>query len=176
MIDAMKRSLDDRLNGAAALLRFYKKDGVLLSFMMHFYHIESSENGHRFFGSAQDVTELVKLQHQMKLFSSVSLQSILILNKRYDQWFFNVPVHGLEKVMKVTADELQNVLNSGEFFIRFAPDTLEIFEKLKRYEVQSVSFEYESQLQKDTKFQIDINRVSDETSDAEYVITIRAKN
>lgn len=176
MIDAMKRSLDDRLNGAAALLRFYKKDGVLLSFMMHFYHIESSENGHRFFGSAQDVTELVKLQHQMKLFSSVSLQSILILNKRYDQWFFNVPVHGLEKVMKVTADELQNVLNSGEFFTRFAPDTLEIFEKLKRYEVQSVSFEYESQLQKDAIFQIDINRVSDETSDAEYVITIRAKN
>lgn len=176
MLETLQKSLDDKLNGAASLLRFYRNDGVLRSFMIHFYHIESGETGHRFFGAAQDVTELVKLQHQMKLFSSVSLQSILILNKRFDQWFFNVPVHGLEKIMKVTGEELQIMLNSGEFFARFAPDTMDIFEKLKRYEVQSVSFQYESKIQKDITFQIDINRVYDETSDAEYVITIEAKD
>ena len=174
LMNTLQEALNDKLNGASAVLRFYKSTGTLMSFFVRFYHIGSGENGHRFFGAAQDVSELVKLQHQMDLFSDVSLESIIFLARRNDKLVFNVAVHGLKQKLKLEKQELQDLLNSGVFVEKYAPDLKELLEKLKRHEVGKTSFIYQSKRDgTHEEYLVDINRVYDETSDAEYVIALR---
>ena len=175
MYKLLEEALNDKLNGSSDILRFYKNDGTLTSFILHFYHIGSTEEGHRFFGTAQDVTNIVRIQHQMNLFSQVIAGTIVFLNKRFDKWYFNVAVHGLEKEMHINKTDLEALFNSGDFFSRYGMELADKMELLKQYKVEDAMIEYASKRDgENTQYRIEIHRIHDELSDAEYLIGIRA--
>ena len=115
MHNAFKAAMENKLNGSAETLRFYKPDGTVLSFSIHFYYLGKKEGGERFYGAAQNVTELSDLQEEMQLLASYSKDSIIFIRKLNNNWFFSVASRGLSDLFDITPIELEAELNSREF-------------------------------------------------------------
>lgn len=115
MHNAFQRAMEDKLNGANEILRFYTPDGTVLSFFIHFYYLGKKEGGERFYGSAQNVTELADLQEEKRLVSNYSKDSMMFLKRVNGVYTFSVASRGLADVFDITPTELENELNSGEF-------------------------------------------------------------
>ena len=110
-----KRSIENKLNGAQDVLRFYKLDGTLTSFSIRLYHLGKKEGGERFYGSAEDVTELTDLREEIKLIANYSKDSLIFLRKIDNKWIYSVASRGLADVFDITPSELERELNENEF-------------------------------------------------------------
>ena len=115
---ALNDAIKDKLNGSTALLRFYKTDGSLSSYIIHFFHLGMKEGTERFYGSAQNVTELVELKDERELFTQYSEDNLVFVRKVNDKWSYSVASHGLSDVLRLTPKELEKELNSGKFSSR----------------------------------------------------------
>ena len=73
------------------------------------------EGGERFYGSAQNVTELADLQEEKRLVSNYSKDSMMFLKRVNGVYTFSVASRGLADVFDITPIELEKELNSGEF-------------------------------------------------------------
>ena len=115
MHNAFKRAMEDKLNGSIETLRFYTPDGTVLSFSMHFYYLGNKEGRERFYGSAQNVTELTDLKEEKNLVASYSKDSMSFLRKINDEWIYSVVSRGLADVFDITPEQLEKELNTHEF-------------------------------------------------------------
>ena len=115
MHDAFRFAMMDKLNGHSEILRFYTPDGTILSFHMHFYYLGKKEGGERFYGAAQNVTELTDLKEEVKLIANYSKDSMVFMKKLGDKWFYSVASRGLSDVFDITPAEFEKELNDGEF-------------------------------------------------------------
>lgn len=115
MHNTFKKAINDKLNGASETLRFFTPDGTVLSFFIHFYSLGKKEGGERFYGAAQNVTELADLQEEKQLIANYSKDSLIFIRKLNNQWFYSVASRGLSDLFDITPMELEKELNSGEF-------------------------------------------------------------
>lgn len=110
---AFTKAMEDRLNGHAERLRFYRTDGSLSTFGIHFYYLGNKEGGERFYGSAVDLTELTNLKEQIAIFSQHSHDNLIFAKKLNGNWRFNVPSSGLTNVFDTEASTLEKEMNEG---------------------------------------------------------------
>ena len=115
MHDAFRFAMADKLNGYSETLRFFTPDGTVLSFHIHFYYLGKKEGGERFYGAAQNVTELCDLQEEVKLIADYSKDSLMFLRKLGDNWIYSVASRGLADIFDITPAELEKELNEREF-------------------------------------------------------------
>ena len=115
MHKAFKAAMENKLNGSNETLRFYTPDGTVLSFFIHFYYIGKKEGGERFYGSAQNVTELSDLKEEVNLIANYSKDSLVFLRKVDGKWIYSVASRGLADIFDITPAELERELNNHEF-------------------------------------------------------------
>ena len=114
MHNGFKKAIEDRLNGHAERLRFFRTNGTLSTFDIHFYYLGNKEGGERFYGSAIDMTELTNLKEQISIFSKHSHENLVFVTKVDNHWRFNVASHGLSEVFNMTSEQLEKEMDSGE--------------------------------------------------------------
>ena len=112
---AFQEAMDNKLNGASETLRFYTPDGTILSFYIHFYYMGRKEGGERFYGAAQNVTELSDLIEEKRLIANYSRDGIAFIRKVNNEYLYSVMSRGLSDLFDITPIELEEELNSNEF-------------------------------------------------------------
>ena len=115
MHEVLRKAMENKLNGAEEILRFYKQDGTLSSYSIRFYHLGKKEGGERFYGSAKDVTELTDLREEIKLIANYSKDSLVFMRKVDNKWIYSVASRGLADVFDISPVELEKELNNGDF-------------------------------------------------------------
>ena len=115
MHDAFRFAMADKLNGHSEILRFYTPDGTVLSFFIHFYYLGKKEGGERFYGAAQNVTELTDLKEEVNLIANYSKDSLMFLRKVSSAWYYSVASRGLADLFDITPAEFEKELNEREF-------------------------------------------------------------
>ena len=115
MHNAFKEAMENKLNGSDETLRFYTPDGTILSFYIHFYYLGKKEGGERFYGAAQNVTELSDLKEEVNLIATYSKDSLLFIRKVDNNWIFSVASRGLADLFDITPMELEREFNEHEF-------------------------------------------------------------
>ena len=120
MFITLKKAMGNRLSGSTEILRFYKTDGTLTSFSIHFYYLGKKEGGERFYGSAHNVSELVDLKQEMDLIANYSDTNMIFVRKINNRWDYRVVSHGLADIFQLTPKQLEEEMNSGRFALRVA--------------------------------------------------------
>lgn len=115
LLKALKKAIKNRLNGAEACVRFSTINGTLLSFLMHFYHIGTTNGRERFYGSAHNITELQDYKDSLSLVTKYSDDSIILVSRVDNKWKYKVASHGLSKIVGLSAQELEKEMNEGTF-------------------------------------------------------------
>ena len=115
MHDAFKKAMNNRLMGESETLRFYAPDGTVLSFHIHFYYMGKKDGGERFYGAAQNVTELSDLKEEKNFVANYSKDSIVFLRKVNNEWIYSVVSRGLADIFDITPYQLEEELNNNEF-------------------------------------------------------------
>lgn len=113
LFETLKQAKEDKLLGASRILRFYRQDGVLSSFKMHFYYIGKKEGTDRFYGSVLNVTDLVDLEEGKELMSRYSNGNMILVRHVGNQWKFTVVSHNLSDIIGVDPATLEKELNAG---------------------------------------------------------------
>ena len=122
LFDVLAQARDDRLNGASVLLNFFRTQGGISRFLIHFYYLGEEGKARRFYGSARDVTEITNLQKHMELISGYFSGCIIFCFDYDGRYSFQVIANGLEEEIGLSAGELEEELNSGSFFERVVPE------------------------------------------------------
>jgi EAL domain-containing protein (putative c-di-GMP-specific phosphodiesterase class I)/GGDEF domain-containing protein len=121
MFRTLKKAYEDRLNGANGVFTFKKIDGSAARFLLHFYYLNEDEGAIRFYGSARDVTDITNLKRHLELLSRFTSRTVLFLLYNHDKYSFEIAAHGLEKVIGLSADEMEQELNENDFCNRLVP-------------------------------------------------------
>ena len=58
LFQMLKEAARDRMNGSKGVVRVYKPNGAMCWISLQLYYMEQNEQGMRFYGSAEDVTEM----------------------------------------------------------------------------------------------------------------------
>ena len=109
----LKKAREDKLMGATGIFRFYRADGVLTSFKMHFYYLGKKEGTDRFYGSVLNVTDLVDLMEGKALMARYSSGNVILVRHVAGEWKFTVVSHNLSDVIGITPEMLETELNAG---------------------------------------------------------------
>ena len=128
MFNLLNKAMEDKLSGSQGILRFHRIDGTLTSFNMHFYYLGIKEGTHRFYGSADNVTEHIDLIDQMNLIAKYSKDNLIFVKRINNKWIYTVASHGLSDVLNLSPKELEIELNNGNFAKRVVDK-----EKLSRF-------------------------------------------
>ncbi len=132
----------DRLNGKRGVMHFYKTDGTLTTFDMHFYYLHTEGGGKVFYGSVQNITKLSNLEKQIKLLSTMTKDTVLFMSRTPDGGMqFTVLFNGLEKDLGMSARELEAELNKNDLLERVgAENSPSALRKLTKKIQRSESF------------------------------------
>ena len=115
MHNAFKKAIEDKLTGHSEILRFYTPDGTILSFNIHFYYLGRKEGGERFYGAAQNVTNLTDLLEEKKLIANYSKEGLTFVRKVDNEMFYSVASSGIADLLDITPEQLEMELNNGDF-------------------------------------------------------------
>lgn len=117
---ALTKAMKDKLNGSRSILRFYRSNGFLTSYVMQFYYLGEQAEGRKFYVSINDISELVRLHDEMGLIVDYSSDTIVFL-KHYNNnsaFTFHVACHGLKDATGLSMEELQKEFDDGSIFNR----------------------------------------------------------
>ena len=131
----LKEAMESKYSGARETLRFYRTDGTLSSFSIHFYHLGRKEGSERFYGSAINVTELTDFRDATKLIAQYSTDNMIFITRVYNKWRYKVISHGLSDVLNLSPAELEEELNDGRFAKRVTDQ-----KALKSFMIQSKKY------------------------------------
>lgn len=176
--DLLKGAVEDPAHGASGVIRFMRPDDAVSQFRLHFYFLGEDATGRHFYTSARDLTHFITLDDHMRLLSHVAPASVVFLWRRGVEWSFRVALHGLEKEMGLSAEQLEHELNDGRFRLRIVA---EVQQKLKRLILRSdmemdrfsEPFDAIAEDGRVLQLQIRFDRVHDERTGVEYVLVIR---
>ena len=112
---------ENRLNGSSGYIHFQKANGIITTYLMHFYYLSDVPEGSRFYGSVRNVTEIADLRQEMDIIASSISDSIIFMKKREGHWQFKVVAHGLADITGLSAIELQKELDTRDFWKRVQP-------------------------------------------------------
>ena len=85
MIKTLQAAAQDKLNGAKGVYHFYKTNGTLTTFYMHFYYLHNEGECQIFYGSVQNITKLSNLEKQVMLLSRISADTVLGAGNRSER-------------------------------------------------------------------------------------------
>ena len=114
----LKAAYDDRLNGSSGVFTFNRIDGSSVRFLIQFFYLNEDCEQRRFYGSARDITEIMNLQRHVELLSRFTSRTVLFLLYYRGRYSFEAAAHGLEKEMGLTRQELEEELNTEQFYKR----------------------------------------------------------
>ena len=118
LLQLLHQAMEDRYNGAKGLLHFYKTDMSLTSYNMHFFYLGEQEGGHRFYGSAENITKYTDLLQQLHYIGGFFTDTIGFLKRIEGKTEFTIAAHGLENAFGLSKDEFEKELNTGKFYAR----------------------------------------------------------
>ena len=177
--EALKQAKANRLVGSETVLRFYRVDGTLAAFKIHFYYLGKTEAGERFYGSAQNVTEILDLKDSLKLVSYYSHDNMIFITKIYDKWYYHVASHGLADVVGLTPEQLQEELNNGNFAKRVSnqKDLAAFMKESREFADKKEDFKHIFTITGKNRKKIDIElsftHVRDESNNIDYILRTR---
>ena len=173
---ALKKAKENKVNGSFDIIRFYKTDGTLSSYLMRYFYLGKKEGHDRFYGKALNVTELVDLREERELVAKCSDDNLIFIRKRLGRWQYSVVSHGLADLFGLTPNKLQEELNNGEFAKRvinraelseFMETTIVRTEKKEDF---SAEFYVKGLKGTPIKIHLDFTCVSGQYSNIEYVM------
>ena len=176
---ALNEAKENRLTGSNSVFRFYRTDGILASFKMHFYYIGKKEGADRFYGSATNYTELYDLKDAQSLVAKYSTDNLILVKRVDNHWCYNVASHALSDVVGLSPKELEDELNSGKFAKRVIPSKdlsnfMAEIENAINDPVKKLHFSkvFTIETNKIEKIKIDISAdyVGDQTNNIEYIL------
>jgi PAS domain-containing protein len=85
------------------------------------FFLEEDENGKRFYGSARDITQLVRLNDRMDMLTNLSPDSAVFLRRTGGGLNFRTVTHGLQGALGLDREALERELNDGSFRERLDP-------------------------------------------------------
>lgn len=182
MIQLLHLAKQDRLNGSTGILHFYKTDGTLTTFYMHFYYLHLEGDDKIFYGSVQNITKLSNLEKQMTLLSHISKDTVLFLSRTpEDQIRFTVLFNGLESDIGMSAHELETELNSKDFLERIgAENSLSsyrgILKKIKSSKAFSTKMNMKKPDGETLTLSVSGNYMPDETDTMDYIVVLGRRN
>ena len=168
----------DRLNGSKGILHFYKTDGSLTTFYMHFYYLQNEGESQIFYGSVRNITKLSTLEKQMAWLSHISTDTVLFLSRTPDDELrFSVLFNGLESDIGMSARTLEEELNSDVFYKRFSTENSlavhrGIMKKIKNSESFTDSFEITNSKGEILRLSITGSYMPDETNSMDYIVIL----
>lgn len=168
---------ENPLSGATDVIRFYKTDGTLTSFLFQMYHLGTVPDGDRFYASARNVTELTDMRDRLSIIAEYVSDSIILLKYRNEKWNFQVVAHGLAEFIGIPYDTLQEELNSGVFWNRINKKERDALLHLARTSLQSRSSFRTTFKMKDVKGKaVSLDLIADlagaKASNVDYVLTL----
>ena len=168
----------DRLNGSKGLLHFYKTDGTLTTFHMHFYYLHSEGEEKIFYGSVRNITKLSNLEKQMSLLSHISTDTVLFLSRTSDGAIrFTVLFNGLENIIGISAHELETELNGENFIDRIGSENdLSVYKEVLEHIQKTEPFSTTVSMRNANGDRVTLNAVGnyipDETNTMDYIIIL----
>ena len=176
LFEGLKEAMNNRLTGSNKIIRFYRTDGSLCCFRIHFYYLGKKEGGERFYGSAVNVTELVDLRDSKKLVAKYSRENMIFIRKNQNEFAYMVASHGLSDILGLTPAELEVELNNGQFakrildknrFKLFMKEANEFYKKDENF---TRSFDIYDKDHNIVKLLLDFYCVKGESSNIEYIL------
>lgn len=120
----------NKLQGSTGQLRFYRPDGTLMTYIMHFWYLGVHGDEDRFYGSANNITDYVKLQQQMNLIYKFASSSIVFCGIDGNGTHFDIAAHGLEEDLHLSKEQFSEELANGKFYTRIKTDDLKELKKI----------------------------------------------
>ena len=176
---ALHEAKNNKLTGSSSTFRFYRTDGILASFKMHFYYIGKKEGADRFYGSAINNTELYDLKDEQSLVAKYSKDNLIFIRRVDNRWIYNVASHALSDIVGLSPKELEEELNNGKFAKRItSPKELSTFMQEVEASINnpekrlhfSKIFNITTKDQKKINIEITIDYVGDQTNNIVYIL------
>ncbi len=179
MLDLLHNAVKDSMNGAKGILHFYKTNGTLTTFFMHFYYLHTEGECQIFYGAVQNITKLSNLEKQVTLLARIAAETVLFLSRMPDDTIrFTVLFNGLEAETGLDARTLEQSLHNKSFYARFqSKDTPSVYDSL-RYKIEhSEAFTTVLHTQNAAGDPLDLiahgNYMQDNTENMNYIITLK---
>ncbi len=126
----LEEALKRPLNGASGVLRFVQTDGSIYQYRLRFFYMEEDDNSRKFYCSAQNLTKYITLNDHVRLLSMVSTDTTVFLRERRGKWTYQVVVHGLEREMGLSREQLSRELADKSFFERISPQARQMLQRI----------------------------------------------
>ncbi|MBE7008154.1 MAG: EAL domain-containing protein [Ruminococcaceae bacterium] len=121
LYDMLERAVSDPFGGSGGVLHVMLPDGALSQLRVRLFFLEEDENGKRFYGSARDITQLVRLNDRMDMLTNLSPDSAVFLRRTGGGLNFRTVTHGLQGALGLDREALERELNDGSFRERLDP-------------------------------------------------------
>lgn len=176
---ALKQAKENKYLGGEAILRFYRTDGELMSFHIHFYSIGKKEGSERFYGSAVNVSDLADMRDVQKLIAQYSNDNMILVRRIYEKWQYSVISHGLSDVLNLSPKELEEELNNGKFakrilnqkqFKKFMSETKVHNEKQEDFKTTLEIYDKNHNI---LKLELSFHSVHNEANNIKYILNTK---
>ncbi|MBQ9680551.1 MAG: GGDEF domain-containing protein [Ruminococcus sp.] len=176
--DLLSEAVGDRLNGSKGVLHFYKTDGTLTTFFMHFYYLHSDHNAKIFYGSAQNISRLSNLEKQMTMLARYSPDTVLFLDRSGSETpRLSVLFNGLEEELGLDFRELERLMNgtdSREDEPQNSPDALKaLAKKIRRFEPFTAQLDVTDIRGRTLRLNVYGNDMTDDTGMQDYIVILQ---
>ena len=173
---ALKEAVDNKLNGSIETMRFYKADGTLTSFIVHFFYLGERDGAKTFYGSATNITYLADLKEAVNLIADYSNDGIILI-RRFDEILkFEVISHTLSDLLGISRVELEKEMNDETFVNRLKNknDFLEFLDNLPLHYQNDLVFSFIARLNdknnKEVEVRFELTCVSSKTNNVKYIL------
>lgn len=175
----LDKAFQDKLNGAKGIMHFYKTDGTLTTFFMHFYYLHTEGECKIFYGSVRNITKLSNLEKQVNLLSRISADTVMFLSRMPDGNIrFTVLFNGLENEMGMSASILEKRLNSENFYDSIVSESArstyrDILKKIKKSKPFKIVMTMNNSEGNQLSLNVHGNYMRDDTENMNYIITAK---
>ena len=181
IINVLNAAIENKLNGSSEILRFYKEDGTLTSFLMRFYYLGIKEGSHRFYGSATNITDITDLRDKMNLLISHSTSTIIFMSYKNGARHYEVVCHGLAEATGLSREEFENRINDQTLYQNLSEkDKKEFYRIAKEYYANlkpcSYTYNFVRDDGKTVKLHMKSDPIKDKINNVSYLIAIRLYN
>ena len=180
LFKALKEAMDNRLTGAEEVVGFYRTDGSLSSFRLHFYYLNKKEGRERFYGSALEVTELVNIKDAKNLIAEYSTDNMIFISRRLNRWHYTVISHSLSDLIGLSPSELEEELNNGQFAAKRVTSQKDLKDFMRKSEKNAEEkknftqrFEVVGKAGNKVSIELEFTNVSNETNNVEYIMNTK---
>ena len=178
IVRIMKEAVENRLNGAMGTFRFYKTDGTLTNFLIHFFCLGELETCYRFYGKATNITDLIESKIQMRLLNKYTNISFVFFKVTNGAWSYKVGVHGASTEMQMDTEQFERELNNKKYYERVDKDEVARVKSIIENAItDKKNYEFQFTLIRDdgtrAKFMVVGDPVDDSNTNVAYIITFR---